>query len=1426
MSVLPTRLLTKSKLSNYLRAQCDRQLYLSLFKNNPAELERSNLPIPLKTRPSVALITSAGQTFEQDQFEQLISALSGLVIRDTNTYITSDLLNALTTGSKPGFILQPQIEPERYRDFAFTNLGIGQEQQNAIPRMAGLRPDLLFVYPGKEGEYEILPNGERKIVEQKTTRTAISVIDMKNVVEANPSYAAEVCLYAVFLSNWIEKNKLQDAYYVSEKIYLWKHVEMPRFKHIQTISAGANPINRVNALLEDLNEGLVNPLIYMPSVLKFFKEDVPRVVAAGDLYGWNKLEYHVGARCNACDWLGNTDWLWGESKQIHDANPDHYCLHSAEADDHLSKLHSISKGATVMLTSNGHGKVADLVDIHPQTAVLKKHALLKKNKSQIGAKAKAVSTGALTLNDNIKLSGLTSSLNLEFDIIVNFDAGSGFLTGISLKAILFAPYEQEFTLADGSTSKAISLGEEAFVNAKDTILSEWATLSSFIRKMAEWATRAKEIFDSNGLGSVHLQICFWEKVQYEELCNAFGRHLLKILDLNERAAKALAWLFPADELLEKVEELAPGIVFIKDAIELATHLPINFTNTLLGVAEAYHPQNLSPRTIDKYFKEPLSSAIPRERIFEIWKTSTGTVMSFGQPIPLGEAIKKYGDVLRAHAWALGLITTKLRSDFKGRLKGSAPTLNLTVLRGATGVAFDSRLWLQWDMLDKSTTNTEKLNDLIANAETLEASYKAIILTSQLADLGEYRYEYAVSDDSTEAKLEEGGRYFVFGLVNEPGFSLKTPKTLGVQAKGSIEEYTLFRPLYALINVTLESFDRINKKAVVQFRPSWGAYEELFKLLVEENLIPIGSEPIFIVDGLPPKMTYTEKILKQIGNPTLAYVAQAAVVAMGVSKAPKANGTDVDVTAAKVLWGAERLSIEDYRNKDDTEALALFAKTANARPLNESQHDAVLNCARKKLTLIWGPPGTGKTDTLVSFLHSTVREGQTKNISRKILITGPNYRAVEELADRLLSNLNLDPNCRAKIYWAYSSSREIRKPGPAEAHLRAVGLNLKTHPLSPEFLEMTESLHNPGEVTIVATTAHAVHSIASFISGSKENLIQEIFDLVVIDESSQVPVTLAISPLATLKGGGQLVIAGDHLQMPPIAKLQPPVGAEFLVGSIQTYLLTRFPKIIRKDLLTNYRSNQDLVDYAKTIGYPQGLNAYDVNKQLHLLNDPSQILNHIPSGLPKTTAYYELLIPERKVAAFIHDDVVSSQANELEAKLVAGLAFVLRQNMAKQLHLDDREAKYEPFTDDDFFTFGLGVVTPHKAQKAMVVKELRELFPHADQKKIFEAVDTVERFQGGERQTVIVSFGVGDLDIIAGEEAFLLQLERTNVAVSRAIAKCIILMPKSLAYYLPSEESVAETSTAIKSYIEEFCKNRKSADVEFNGETKKGEVRWH
>lgn len=1190
---------------------------------------------------------------------------------------------------------------------------------------------------------------------------------------------------------------------------------MPNFTKILGTKEGGDHANRLKALRQDLEDGLVLFLIYMPSVRKFFCEDLPRVVQLGDSKGWNAVPYHVNPRCSSCDWLGNRVWLSDDDRKHFDAHKDNYCTPAAENSDHLSKMATLTKGASSVLFTGGHQKVASLVGIKAEAPVLRKHSLLKQDRGQISHRAESISTGKVTVDGVSKVGGLAKRLGAEFDIIVNFDSGSGFLTGIAIRGALFSPFGSKFPAVDGKDPSSVkSLGEDAFVVNKDTAVAEWAAILSFIERFAGWIEEAEKQFTANTFGTLHTQICFWEVRQYEELCNAFGRHLLNILDLQERYQRALAWIFPPDELLEKSDHICPNIVFIRDIVAGSVRLPQLFATTLLGTAAHYHHERMNPRKVDNYYLEPLGNAIPRERIFEIWKSTTGTVRIFGKARPITEAINRYGDVLKDHTWALASITARLRMDLKGAISGDAPALSMTVPTGMAGVAYDSKLWDRWSQVSAAVAKTESLCSFIARAESLEASYKAILLTELIKDHGSNTFEFAVSEDSSEAKIEEGDSCTV-GIVSWPGFPLANGNSLQL----GLDPKLSFTPMHKIISALIEKFDRVNKRLVVTLSAKWAGVETQFNAVMAKGVLPIGKEPIYLLEG----STFDDSrdvtaILQKIGNPKCSIAAPEALKAMGASVAKKmSKGTDSDTPIAEVLWQANKLASKAVRKDSDVDAIVNFAKTANKHELNPSQINAVRSCAKNQLTIVWGPPGTGKTDTLVAFLHSIIRQRLAKNI----LITGPNYRTVEELSDRLVRNLEADTTAACDYYCLYSKSRD---PKPIETKARH--LNLKSVARdegNPEYQTLLASLRDDNKLTVISTTAHIVHQVTKN-AGTTASTVDEIFDLVVLDESSQIPLTLALKPLAAMKRNAQIIIAGDHKQMPPIQHLEPPQGAEHLVGSIQAYLIHRFG-ITPAPLLQNYRSNQDLVKFARTLGYPTELRAEFPTRDLQLLQAVESVTKAMPSSLPVTTAYEELLKPERRVTAFIHEDTTSSQANELEAGLVAGLTYVTRQVMAKELNEGKATAK-TPYSDDEFFKLAIGIVTPHKAQKALVVRKLIELFPKANPETVFEAVDTVERFQGSERDTIIVSFGVGDTDIIEGEEEFLLQLERTNVAISRARAKCIVLMPKSLAYHLPSDEKAAATSIAIKSYLEEFCGQRKAIAVEFAGEKRHGEVRWH
>jgi hypothetical protein len=110
----------------------------------------------------------------------LISATPGNVLHEKNGRAPIDLTAALNAAQSVTFIIQPQIEPEDFRDFAFANLGLPTEAKSHVPPLSGLRPDVLYLGEPGSATYEILPDGARQRVVNGDQRKPISVIDLKN----------------------------------------------------------------------------------------------------------------------------------------------------------------------------------------------------------------------------------------------------------------------------------------------------------------------------------------------------------------------------------------------------------------------------------------------------------------------------------------------------------------------------------------------------------------------------------------------------------------------------------------------------------------------------------------------------------------------------------------------------------------------------------------------------------------------------------------------------------------------------------------------------------------------------------------------------------------------------------------------------------------------------------------------------------------------------------------------------------------------------------------------------------------------------------------------------------------------------------------------------------------------------------------------
>jgi hypothetical protein len=303
-------------------------------------------------------------------------------------------------------------------------------------------------------------------------------------------------------------------------------------------------------------------------------------------------------------------------------------------------------------------------------------------------------------------------------------------------------------------------------------------------------------------------------------------------------------------------------------------------------------------------------------------------------------------------------------------------------------------------------------------------------------------------------------------------------------------------------------------------------------------------------------------------------------------------------------------------------------------------------------------------------------------------------------------------------------------------------------------------------------------------------------------------------------------------MPPVVITQPPRNAEWLVGSIQNYLLHRH-SLSLQNLLINYRSAGEFVDFGKRIGYPPALTAHSENLRLHQISQVANAPANWQSAVPWFSGLSEILNSTRRLAAVTYEDGRAGQANAFEADIVCSmvqqlfLAFSQGLDGEKNETGQDITPNHEPYSPASFWERGVGIVTPHRAQRALIVRRLREIFPAHDPQMIDAAVDTVERFQGGQRDTIIISFGVGDPDLIAEEESFLLQLERTNVAISRARAKCILVISEDLAYHLPSDRETILTSKAVKTYVSDFCRQLLALEVTTGESTQRQlTLRWH
>lgn len=418
-------------------------------------------------------------------------------------------------------------------------------------------------------------------------------------------------------------------------------------------------------------------------------------------------------------------------------------------------------------------------------------------------------------------------------------------------------------------------------------------------------------------------------------------------------------------------------------------------------------------------------------------------------------------------------------------------------------------------------------------------------------------------------------------------------------------------------------------------------------------------------------------------------------------------------------------------------------------LNESQQQALARVLQAEdLALIHGPPGTGKTTTLVACIEAVLEH------EKQVMVCAPSNTAVDLLTRAL----------------AQASKKVLRLGHPARMQQDVWPYTLEeqaaNHPNAPVLLRMRKDLlklrkqasrfhrhFGPAERAERGQLRQQARDLAKELRKMEEQIVQSL-----IDQAEVICCTLVGAGMKRLKGrhfgtvfideaaqalegacwipilrAQRVIMAGDHCQLPPTIK-NP--AAHELAHTLFEKCMERQPQAGTL-LNTQYRMHEAIMEFPSLQFYEGRLQAHE-SVARHLLN-PELETDH-PVNLPLEwidtagCGFDELLDPETR-----------SYANPEEAGLLKNY--------------------FEQLAADPGFPQGvsIGMIAPYRQQ----VDTLKKLFgeqPGLD-------IETVDSFQGQERDIICLSFVRSNND---GEVGFLQDLRRTNVAMTRARKKLILI----------------------------------------------------
>lgn len=457
-------------------------------------------------------------------------------------------------------------------------------------------------------------------------------------------------------------------------------------------------------------------------------------------------------------------------------------------------------------------------------------------------------------------------------------------------------------------------------------------------------------------------------------------------------------------------------------------------------------------------------------------------------------------------------------------------------------------------------------------------------------------------------------------------------------------------------------------------------------------------------------------------------------------------------------------------KDRFRELLEGLELPSGNSLVHNQISAIVDGLDARVQLLQGPPGTGKTTTTA--IAVLLRILARCSVGDIVLIGANTHTALDNLLRQIdrsedlfqehaeLEGLSLPSIGVTKVHSSVQGATEQEPVGRI--------INFAYQP-SKRFVKT----HRRDSVLVIGGTTSALLKLAREQSGGADFPDGFTADALIVDEASMMvfPHFLALCSLIT--PDGEVMLTGDPRQLapivahdwenedrPPIIVYQPFVSAYQAVQDIACdpsgvseqaikcsalKFTFRLPPIIRQLIARLYR-----LDDIELEGLP---------RQVSMSEDGSSV-----------DPWERIWQGETGLFLVLHSERRSRLSNETEAEIVQSI-------LEASEELQGGTA---------------AVVTPYRAQRNLLRSQL------GDHHEVVDVIDTVERLQGGERPVVIVSATASDPSAISSNVEFILNLNRSNVAFSRAQDRLIVVCSEEIVNHIPAEVDQYDSAMLWKS----------------------------